>query len=115
MYDGCYESQDAFRPSAKSQPFNSEAGTVRADRHGPWADGGRLFYAAEAKTRSSCGVLSFSFDSRGEPTPLCSQRGGAILAEAGLDLEGVYEGHGFLGEGESRDREGVEGDRAITL
>lgn len=35
--------------------------------------------------------------------------------EAGLDMEGVHEGHGFLGEGESRDREGVKRDRAITL
>jgi len=82
---------------------------------GAVSDGGGLFYAAEAKTRESGRVLSFGFDARGEPTSLCSQRGGGILAEAGLGLAEVYEGPGFLGEGESGDREGVERDWPITV
>ena len=56
-------------------------------------------------------VLSFGFDSMGEPTPLCSQRGGTVLAEAGWGVAGVHEGHGLVGEGESGDREGVKRDR----
>jgi hypothetical protein len=88
---------------------------VGADRHGAVSDGGRLFYAAEAKTWGSGRVLSFSFDSRGEPTSVCSQGGGGILAEAGLGLAEVHEGPRFLGEGESGDREGIERGRPITV
>lgn len=62
------------------------------DRPGAVSNGSRLFYAAEAKTRSACRALSFGFDSRGEPTSVCSQGGGGILAEAGLGLAGVHEG-----------------------
>jgi len=88
---------------------------VRADRHGADANGGRLFYAPEAKTWSPCRVLSVGFDSRGEPTSLYSQRRGAILAEAGYGVEGVHEGHGLVGEGESGDREGVKRDGPTTV
>ncbi len=115
IYNRCYESQGAFLPSTKGQPFNSETGTVRADRHGAVSDGGSLFYATEAKTWSPGRVLSFGLHSRGEPTPLCSQRGGTVLAETGLELEGVHEGHGLVGEGESGDREGVKSDRPVTV
>jgi Transposase DDE domain len=37
------------------------------------------------------------------------------LAEAGLSLAEVYEGHGLLGKGESGDREGVERDRPAAV
>ena len=84
---------------------------VRADRHGADANGGGLFYAPEAKTWSPCRVLSFGFDSRREPTPLCSPRGGPVLAETGHGVAEVYEGHGLLGEGEQGDRKGVARDR----
>jgi len=111
----CYESQISFLPSAKDQPFDSEAGTVRADRPGALSDGGRLFYAAEAKVRGACGALSFCLDSGGEPASLCSKGGGALLAQAGLGLAKVHEGHGLLGEGKSGDREGIKRDREVTV
>jgi hypothetical protein len=85
------------------------------DCHGAVSNGSRLLYAAEAKTRSTCRVLSFGFDSGGEPTSVCSQGGGGILAEAGLGLAEVHEGSGLLGEGESGDREGIERGRPITV
>jgi hypothetical protein len=88
---------------------------VRADRHGAVFDGGRFFYAAQAKARRSGHVLSFGFDWRRESAPLCSQRGGPVLAEAGLKVEGVCEGYGLVGEGESGDREGVKRDRPVTV
>ena len=88
---------------------------MRADCHGAVSDGGRFFYAPEAKTRSPCRVLSFGLDSRGEPTSVCSKGRGGILAEAGLGLAEVHEGHGLVGEGESGDREGVKRDWPITV
>lgn len=115
MYNRCYGSESSFLSSKESQPFHSEADTARAGRHGALSDGGGFFYGAKAEAGWSCGVLSFSLGPRGEPTSLCSQRGGGVLAEAGLSLAEVYEGHGLLGKGESGDREGVERDRPAAV
>ena len=88
---------------------------VREDSDGALSHGGGILYATEAQARGSDCLLSVGFDSRGEPTPLCSQRGGTILAEAGWGVAGTHEGHGLMGEGESGDREGVKGDWPITV
>jgi hypothetical protein len=90
-------------------------GTIRADRHGAILNGGGFFYAPKVKARWSSGLLSFCLSPKGESTSLCAQRGGGILAQTGLGLVEVHEGHGCLGEGKSGDREGVEKDRRAKV
>ncbi len=72
------------------------------------------FMPRKAEAGRCFGVLSFCLGPRGKPASLCAQRRGRVLAEAGLGLAQVDEGHGCLGEGESGNREGAQRDREAS-
>ena len=86
-----------------------------ANRHGAVLHGARLVYAPEAKAGRAGGPLSVGLDSGRESASVYSKRPSGVLAETGLGMAGVSEGHGLLGEGQQGDRKRVERDREAAV
>ena len=115
IYNRCYEPRSPLYSPKEGQPPKAETGPIGANCHGAVFRGARLVYGPEAEARRAGGVLPVGLHPGGESASLCSQRRGGVLAETGLGVAEVYQGHGLLGEGEQGDRTRIETDREAPV